>query len=78
MKAEFDAKDLAGQMTVTVHIKRGKEWSMRLRIAALLVRLACWIGWMHFGEVEFIEDDESETVAEWALGDPLGPKEGNK
>ena len=30
---------------------------------------------MDFGGVEFIEDDDSEKMAEWALADPLQPEE---
>ena len=50
--AEIDAKDLAHNITATLHIKRGEQLRWRLWIAMRLIRLACWIGWMNFGGIE--------------------------
>jgi hypothetical protein len=46
MKAELDAKQLANELTITVEIKRHKEWTLRLWVAAKLIKLAAWIAWV--------------------------------
>ncbi len=50
----FDAKDIAGDLTVTVTIRRGREWRVRLWVATQLIRLATWIAWT---EYEIIDQD---------------------
>ena len=52
MKAEIDSKDIARHLTVTLRLKRTKQWGIRLRIATLLIRLAAWIGWFNYAEAE--------------------------
>lgn len=44
-------------LTLTVCFRRARQYGIRLKIAALLIRLAAWVAWMN---VEFIVD-ESET-----------------
>lgn len=53
MKADFDAQDLAKRLTITVTIKRARQWRIRLWIAKQLIRLAGFIAWV---DVEFVDD----------------------
>jgi hypothetical protein len=48
------AKQMANNITLTVRIKRGSEWGIRLKIGAWLIRLAAWVMWMDI-EIEEIE-----------------------
>jgi len=49
----LDARELAQQITLTVHIRRLKEWEIRLWIAALLFRLGAWVAGF---DIEFEEE----------------------
>lgn len=57
MKPEIDMKDVMTGMTMTVRVKRCKEWKLRFRIALWLIRLAAWISWFKF---EYIEENGGE------------------
>lgn len=47
----LDAQEMASHVTLTIKVKRGRQWQARLAIAIWLMRLAAWIGWLGF-EVE--------------------------
>ena len=47
-------KEMANSITLTVRIKRDQEWEWRLKIGALLLRLAAWIMWMNI-DIEVVD-----------------------
>lgn len=49
---EFDAAGMAGNATVRVGIRKMKWWMFKLQIAALLIKLACWMAGLGIGFIE--------------------------
>lgn len=62
MKADFDAQGLASGLTITVKIKRYRQWLVRLWIAKQLIRLAGFIAWV---DVEFSDDIQKKKDEEF-------------
>ena len=48
---ELSTKELVGEVTVTVKVKRYAEWRIRLWVAMQLIKLAAWVGWFNI-EIE--------------------------
>jgi hypothetical protein len=49
-RVTLDAQKLAKHVTVTVDLTRWREWTLRLKVATWLVRLAAWIAWLGYEE----------------------------
>jgi hypothetical protein len=67
MKAEMNAKELAGRMVLTLRVKRLTEWEIRIRIAIWLIKLASRIMWIKL-EIEREEEEEGERKRASANG----------
>ena len=44
--AEVDMRNLANRITMTVRLKRHKEWRWRLWLGVKLIQLAAFVMWM--------------------------------
>jgi hypothetical protein len=56
----LDTRKLAKRGTVVVQLSRWREWTLRLKVATWLIRLAAWIAWLGYEEEG--EPGEHETA----------------
>lgn len=59
-EVSFDAPNLVRQITIQATMTRHKQAMIRVRTAALIVRLAAWVG--GFSGVQIIEDKARVSV----------------
>lgn len=52
---DVSVKCLANSVTLQVRLVGARQWSIRLRVAAALIRLAAWVAWMNV-EIAELED----------------------
>ena len=54
-RLDLDIKDIAKEYTITVHLRRVKQWRWRLAVGSWLMSFVAWLMWLD--EIELKEED---------------------